>query len=187
MMFLQSKCGRKWFYACVLAALLHPITTQADVLYNLAWRGTMYTTRNGKVLSQPFTEKMFINQVARDYELNAKDLALVYRPEKRDISMVRRSNGAFVASIIQMEYVYTDVGNSNGSKVVRQTFLFDEYHDSAIGTAFGTERMTRNTNGGIVSFTFTGRFNYAYPDLDRVFAGSFSTGARIKDRSAKAD
>jgi len=37
-----------------------------------------------------------------------------------------------------MEYVYTDVSNATQSSTVRQTFLFDEYHDSALGTAFGS-------------------------------------------------
>jgi hypothetical protein len=166
------------------AMILYGTPAHADELYALAWTGTEYTrSGSGQVVAKPFTQKRFINEVAQNHGVPASDLVLVYRPLKRDISMVRKSDGSFVASIIQMEYVFTDVSNSPGTATVRHTFLFDEYHDSAIGSAFGREKLTWGPNGGLASYTFSGKFNYAYTESQSVFTGSFTTGRKIKDHS----
>src|SRR5581483_3834229 len=92
-------------------ALTQPLLDRADDLFRLYWRGTYYTTNaTGHIIARAFTEQDFVNKVAKDNGLDPSTLVFVYRPNKRD-TVVVRSNGAFVADVIQMEYTYTDVRN----------------------------------------------------------------------------
>lgn len=169
----------------IALSLAGPLAASGDDLFRMSWRGTVYTTGpNGQVVAKSFSEKDFVKQVAADNGLDPKKLVFVYRPAKRDTAVVMASNGAFVADVIQMENNFTEVGNTNQTKIVRQTFLYDEAHESALGSAFGTETMRRDADGNILNDTFNGTFNYAIPDQNAVYTGKFSTGARVKDTSA---
>src|SRR5437016_13602750 len=139
---------------------------RADDLFQLFWRGTYYTKNSsGHIMALPFTEQDFVNKVAQDNGLDPAGLIFVYRPDKRD-TVVVRSNGAFVADVIQMEYQFTDVANPNGTAVVRQALLFDEAHGSnALGSFFGLETVTRNANGSIANDSLVGTVFYSKPEL----------------------
>jgi len=50
-----------------------------------------------------FTEQDFVNKVAQDNGLDPSTLVFVYRPDRRDTVVVRASNGAFIADVIQLE------------------------------------------------------------------------------------
>jgi hypothetical protein len=155
---------------------------RADDLFKMTWRGTVYYIgNNGQVVAKSFSEKNFVSQIAIDNGLDPKSLVFVYRPDKHDTAVVRASDGAFVSDVIQMEYDYTDVGNTNGSKVVRQAFLFTEASSDAMGSAFGTETMKHDGDGNLTGDSFHGTFNYTMTNA--VFSGSFSTGGRVKDTS----
>lgn len=166
------------------ALLVTQLCAQADDLFQMTWRGTAYTTGSrGQIVAQPFSEQTFVKKVAIDNGLDPRGLVFVYRPLKHDTAVVRRSDGAFISDVIQMEYSYTDISNTNQTATVRQAFLFDENHSSAIGSAFGSERATRNKNGDLVGFNFHGSFQYSLPDQNTVYSGSFNTGARVRDTS----
>jgi hypothetical protein len=81
-----------------------------------------------------------------------------------------------------MEYSFTEVSNSTQTKLVRQSFLYnDETGSTPIGSAFGMEAAKYNSDGTIMSDSFHGTFQYSIDGV--VYSGSFSTGARIKDNS----
>jgi len=46
--------------------------TQADELYTLIWRGTQYSSSNGTVVRQPFSQKYFVDQVANNYGISGQ-------------------------------------------------------------------------------------------------------------------
>src|SRR5947209_16565375 len=92
--------------------LLQPLASKADVLYQMAWRGHYYVLgSNGDVVRVDFSEQDLINVVAKNNGLDPGSLFFVYRPNKHDTAVVR-SNGAFVADVIQMEYTYTDISST---------------------------------------------------------------------------
>ena len=172
--------------AVLVAGMMAPALTQADDLFAMAWRGKAFSNGvNGTIVSRTITEQDFVRKVAVDNGLDPKSLIFVYRASKRDTAVVRRSDGAFIADVIQMEYSYTEVKNPSETAIVRQAFLFDENHDSAIGSAFGRERTTRNKNGDLTACSFSGTFQYAIPEDNTVYNGTFTTGARIKDTSGQ--
>src|SRR5262245_54358307 len=156
----------------IALSLAGPLAASGDDLFRMSWRGTVYTTGpNGQVVAKSFTEKDFVKQVATNNGLDPKKLVFVYRPAQRDTAVVMASNGQFVSDVIQMENNFTDVGNTNQTKVVRQTFLYDEAHESALGSAFGTENVRRDADGNILNDSFNGTFNYAIPDQNTVYTG----------------
>ncbi|HWH68010.1 MAG TPA: hypothetical protein VNT26_01385 [Candidatus Sulfotelmatobacter sp.] len=162
-----------------------PLVSQADDLFQLFWRGTSYTTNaaTGALVIRPFSEATFIRQVAQDNNVSPASLVFVYRPNKRDTAVVSAATGAFVADVIQMEFSFTDVSNQPGTFIARQAFLFDEAHQNAIGSAAGIERPLRNQNGTLLTDSFRGTFQYAIPETNAVYIGSFFTGRRIRDTS----
>jgi len=170
-------------FGLILGAL-QPLVSHADDLFQLSWRGMAYSTGpNGQVITKPVSERDFIQKVATDNGLDPRTLVFVYRPDKHDTAVVMASNGAFVADVIQMEYNYTEVANSTDTQIVRQAFLYDEAHSSALGSAFGTERAKRDANGNLLSDSFHGTFQYSIPETGVVYSGSFTSGRRIKDTS----
>jgi hypothetical protein len=139
--------------------LIQPLVSQADDLFRMSWRGTVYTTgANGKVVARSFTEKDFVNRVAVNNGLDPRLLVFVYRPQKHDAAVVMATTGAFVGDAIQMEYSYTEVSDTNQTRIVRQAFIFDEQHSGAIGSAFGTETIRWSAEGEILSSSFRGAF-----------------------------
>ena len=173
-----------WLAAGIALLLVLPMSSKADDLFQLFWRGTIYTKNSsGRIIAFSFTEQDFINKVAQDNGLDPSQLVFVYRPNKRD-TVVVQSNGKFVADVIQMEYQFTDVVNPSGSAVVRHALLFDEAHGStALGSFFGLETITRNSNGSISNDNLVGTVFYSMPDLGRVYDAHVSTGKRIVDTS----
>jgi hypothetical protein len=182
---------------CLLAAIMvgtQCSSARADDLFVLIWRGTLSVTDSaGNISTRPFTERNVVNVIARNNGLNPNALVLVYRPDKFDTAVVYRSDGQVVSDHVQIPDI-TRVGSNwitdagTGRRVVRQAFIFDEYHDSPIGSIFGVQALARNQDGSVRNMVFYGRFNLAYQDVTDgfpagVYAGSFSTGARIRDRS----
>jgi|SRR5256885_2200733 hypothetical protein len=169
--------------ACGLAiGLFQPLVIKADDFFRMTWRGTAYTTgANGQVTARTFSERDFIQKVATDNGMNPGELAFVYRPRDHDTVVVRVSDGWW-ADVIQMEYNFTEVSNSNQTKLVRQAFLYnDEQGSTPIGSAFGMETAKYDSNNNLISDNFHGTFNYSIDGV--VYSGSFSTGARVKDNS----
>jgi hypothetical protein len=166
-----------------ILAWLSASTAKADDLFQLFWRGTYYTTNStGHIIAVPFTEQDFVNKVAHDNNLDPSTCFFVYRPNKRD-TVVVRSNGAFVADVIQMEFTFTDVNNFNGTVTVRQALLFDEYHQDAIGSWMGLEVRSRNSSGALLNDSLNGWMQYSMPENNAVYGGQAFTGQRIVDQT----
>jgi hypothetical protein len=156
--------------------------------YLMSWTATGYTTTpQGTVAVTPLTQREFVLRVAADNGLNANDLCFVYRAEKRDMAVVERATGAFIADVYQMEYTYTDVTNASDTLTYRQAFLNDEYHTNATGSTFGVESKIVNKAGNLASYSYHGTFQYAMPgpptpldpEVNTVWVGTFMTGARV--------
>jgi len=159
--------------------------SQADDLFQLFWRGTYYTKNDtGHIVAVSFTEQDFVNKVAQDNGLDPSTLVFVYRADKRDTAVVRASDGAFIADVIQMEYTFTDVVNPTGAVIVRHALLFDEYHQDALGSFFGIEMTTRNSSGALLTDSLSGTVIYSKPDIGVVYGGRIFTGQRIVDRTS---
>jgi hypothetical protein len=171
-------------YLVLSISWIQPLCLQADDLFQMFWRGTYYTTNStGHIIAVPFTEQAFVNKVAQDNGLDPSGLVFVYRPNKHDTAVVR-SNGAFVADVIQMEYVFTDVNNPTGSVTVRQALLFDENHSNALGSWMGLELRKFNGQGGLADDTLTGWMQYSIPETNAVYGGQAYTGKRIVDTTS---
>ena len=169
--------------ACSLTlGFLQPTLTKATDMFRMSWHGTVYTTSDsGQVTARSFSEKEFIQKVATDNGIDPRQLAFVYRPLNHDTVVVRISDGWW-ADVIQMEYNFTEVKNATQRKVIRQAFLYnDEQGSTPLGSAFGLETAKYNSDGGLVSDSFHGTFNYSIDGV--VYSGNFSTGARVKDNS----
>lgn len=178
----------KKFHRLVLtiaAMLISASALQADDLFRLTWHGKAYTSGPGGVVVKNVTEKDFIAKVATDNGLDAATLAFVYRADKHDTAVVRLSDGAFVADVIQMEYNYTEATNSTDTQTVRQALLYDEDHTIALGSALGTEKVKRDASGNIVKYSFRGTFQYSIPETDTVYSGTFVAGKRVNDTSSQ--
>ena len=164
--------------------LLAGMRAQADDLFQLFWRGTYYTKNDtGHIVAVSFTEQDFVNKVAQDNGLDPSTLTFVYRPNRRDTVVVRTSDGAFIADVIQMEYTYTDVVNPTGAVTVRHALLFDEYHQAALGSFFGIETASRDANGNLVNDSLSGTVLYSKPDVGVVCGGKIYTGQRVVDKT----
>ncbi len=170
--------------ASLLIGCAQPFVANAQN-FQLFWRGTYFTTNpDGSITSGSFTEQSFVNKVARDNGLDPSQLVFVYRADKRDTAVVWASSGQFVADVIQMvagdsKSGYTDIGDPNQGLIVRQAFLYDENHQSPIGSIVAGERPLRDANGNLVRDSFSGIFQFAYPELHAIYYGTFSTGQRV--------
>lgn len=151
--------------------------------YVLSWRGTGYLKdQAGNIRKIRATDKDLVQVVATNNGLDPNQLALVYRVDARDTAVVWKKNGAFVADVMQVQYLYVDVSNANDTMAVRQAMLYDEAHDmTPIGSVFGTERASRDAAGNLRSYSFKGNFQYAFPEQDAVYSGTFSTGKALYD------
>src|SRR5436190_2646770 len=120
----------------VTFGLIQTLTLQADDLFRMSWRGKVYTSGAAGVVIKRVSEKDFVQKVASDNGLDANSLVFVYRADKHDTAVVRASDGAFVADVLQMEYTYTEATNSAATQTVRQALLYDEAHTNPLGSAF---------------------------------------------------
>jgi hypothetical protein len=178
----MKKCRTIGLISAVLLAT--QLTSSADDLFRLFWRGTYYTKNSsGHIVAVPFTEQSFVNKVAQDNGLDPSTLVFVYRPDRRDTVVVRASTGAFIADVIQMEFTWTDIVNPTGAVTVRHALLFDEYHQDALGSFFGLETSSHNSSGGLVNDSLTGNVIYSKPDLGIVYSAKVWTGQRVVDRT----
>jgi hypothetical protein len=174
---------RTTLFLAVVVGLIPLSHAKADDLFQMFWHGTYYTTNaTGHIVARQFTEQDFVNKVAKDNGLDPSGLIFVYRPDRRD-TVVGRANGAFVADVIPMQYVYTDVNNPTGTVTVRQALLFDEAHQNALGSWMGLELRTLNAQGGLVNDQLSGWMQYSIPELNAVYGGQAFTGNRVVDQS----
>lgn len=172
------------FVLAVTLASIAPSQLNADDLFRMFWRGTYYThDSGGHIVGVGFSEQDFVNTVARNNGLNPNSLVFVYRPNKHDTAVVFASNGAFVADVIQMEYNYTDVANPAGKIIVRHALLYDEAHDTPLGSFYGLETRQPNSSGGVSSDSLTGTVSYSKQDEGKVFNARVWTGGRVNDTS----
>ena len=180
---LKNMKTRTWLAFASTIALLHSLSLSADDLFQLFWRGTVYTKNSsGHIAAVNFTEQDFVNKVAQDNGLDPTTLVFVYRPDRRDTVVVQQ-NGAFVADVIQMEYTWTDIVNPSGSAIVRHALIFDEAHQAALGSFFGLETEARNASGKLVNDSLVGTVMYSKPDQDTIYVAHISTGTRVADNS----
>jgi hypothetical protein len=167
----------------LIMGLVQPLALHADDLFRLTWHGKVYTSGAGGVVIKSVSEKDFVQKVAQDNGLDPATLVFVYRPDKHDTAVVRASDGAFVADVLQMEYNFTEATNSTDTQTVRQALLYDEAHTIALGSAFGTEKTRRDPSGKITGYSFRGTFQYSIPENGTVYSGTFAAGKRVVDTS----
>jgi hypothetical protein len=174
----------RWAMMVLLLGSAQTLSTKADELYRLSWRGTVYQTNgNGEIVTRTITEKDFVDRVANNNGLDPRGLVFVYRALKHDTAVVTLSTGAFVADVIQMEYNFFEIKNSGETKIIRQAFLYDEDHEEALGSCFGTETARRDGKRNLSGYSFRGTFQYALPESGTIISGSFATGKRVNDSS----
>ena len=172
---------QSWLFLIITVCCLSSYAVRADDLFRLFWRGTYYTKNaSGHIVAVSFSENDLVHQVAQSMGMDPGQLVFVYRPQKRDASVVQ-NNGAFVASVFQMQDTFTDVTNPSGSVTVRHALLSDQTHDTPLGSFFGLELRTLNANGGLVGDKLTGTVLYSKSDVGAVFSAQVSTGARVVD------
>lgn len=159
----------------------------------ITWRASGYTTNAaGRLVAVAGSGQQFVNRIAQDnfpnnWQAVAAQLCLVYRAEKRDMAVVYRSTGEFLADVYQVENVFTELTNPPNTTVVVQALLTDEFHDNAIGSLFGIQTKTTDKNGNITSFAYSGNFQYSMPgpptpldpEVGTIWIGNFVTGARV--------
>lgn len=172
---------RSWLLLAVVLGWIPSTQLRADDLFQLFWRTTYYTTNStGHIIAVGFSEQDFVNQVAQNSGIDPSQLVLVYRPRKRDAAVVR-TDGTFIASVVQMTTTYTDVVNPSGSVVVRHALLTDSSHSAALGSFFGLELRSFDGSGGLVNDNLIGTVLYSKSEIPAVFGGQVSTGNRIVD------
>ena len=172
---------RAWLVAAVVFSFCASNWVRADDLFQMFWRTSYYVTNStGHIVAVSFTEQDFVNQVAQSTGMDPSQLVLVYRPNKRDAAVVQL-NGAFVASVVQMQTTFTDIVNPNGTVIVRHALLTDAAHSSPLGSFFGLELRSINGNGTLINDNFLGTVLYSKPESNAVFGGQVSTGGRVND------
>jgi hypothetical protein len=180
---IASMKRRSWLAVATALAFIPALSSTADDLFQLFWRGYVYTKNSsGHIVAVSFTEQDFVNKVAQDNGLDPSTLIFVYRPDRRDTVVVRQ-NGTFVADVIQMEYTWTDIVNPNGNAIVRHALLFDEAHQAALGSFFGLETPSRDASGNLVNDSLVGTVMYSKPDQGTIYVAHISTGNRVVDTS----
>ena len=174
--------------------LMQATAVKAVEMYALSWRGTLYyTNAAGNVVAKSYTDRDVVKTIADHLGVSPSQVVLVYRPTYLDTAVVVKSTGAW-ADYLQMPDQgnpnHTDIKNLSGTQTIRQAFLFDESHGSAIGSIFGLERQRWSTDGStLLSESFHGTFQFANSDPNDpilpvgVFSGSFSTGRKVPDMS----
>jgi hypothetical protein len=172
---------RTWLFLAIALGCLSSMAVRADDLFQLFWRVNYYTTNStGHIIAINFSEQDFVNQVAQSTGVDPSQLVLVYRPRKRDAAVVR-TDGTFVASVVQMGSTFTDVVNPSGSVTVRHALLTDSSHSTPLGSFFGLELSSVSSSGAFLNDDLVGTVLYSKPELNQVFGGQVSTGGRVVD------
>jgi hypothetical protein len=176
------KCYRYLVLGAALACL-SASAARADDLFQLFWRGTYYVRNsNSHIIAVGFTEQSLVQQVAQNAGLDSGQLVLVYRPTKRDVAVVQ-NNGAFVATVFQMQSTFTDIDNPNNSITVRQALFSDPGNSNIAGSFFGMEQRVVSANGRLFNDSLTGTALYSNSDANVVYSARVSTGQRVVDKT----
>jgi hypothetical protein len=168
----------------VVLGLVQPWIGNARDIYQARWQGTAYRTdpATGRVVTQRYSEKDIIQKCAQDNGItDLKALAYVYVASEQNTEVVWSATGATVCEVFQFEYSHTDVVSADNSQTVRQAFIFDEAHGQSVGSLFGREKAKHDAEGNLTAFSYSGSFQFAFPETGTVYSGTFSTGKRIND------
>jgi hypothetical protein len=154
-------------------------------VFRVSWRGTAYTTnQQGRVVARAYSEREFIEKYAANTGVNPRSLAVGYVHDEEEpaeeIEIVDATNGASVANVFQFLGGLA-VTSSDGTQTQRRRLIYDEAHRRvSLGDIWGSERLRRNADGQIISFSYHGRFEFSIPEEHTVYVGSFSTGKRLE-------
>src|SRR6267378_4107088 len=104
--------------------LMQAVAAQADDVYVLSWRGTLYYTNDaGRIVAKSYTERDVINRIALNTGASASQLVLVYRPLSLDTAVVLKSDPNQWSDYVQLPdptpSAHTDVTATNGSQTIR--------------------------------------------------------------------
>lgn len=165
-------------------ALIYSLPALSRDVFRLSWRGTAYTTnRFGKVTARPYSQKEILDRYVADTGEDPRTLAVGYVHDEdepaEEVEIVNAADGSTVANVFQFLGGLA-VTSNDGTQTRRQRFIFDEAHDSALGDMSGSERLHRNAEGRIVSFSYSGRFQFNIPEESTVVIGGFVTGKRLE-------
>jgi hypothetical protein len=165
-------------------ALIYSLPALSRDVFRLSWHGTAYTTnRFGKVTARPYSQKEILDRYVADTGENPRTLAVAYVHDEEEpaeeVEIVNAADGSTVANVFQFLGGLA-VTSNDGGQTRRQRFIFDEAHDGALGDMSGSERLRRNSEGRIISFSYSGRFQFSIPEENTVVIGSFVTGKRLE-------
>lgn len=165
-------------------ALIFSLPALSRDVFRLSWRGTAYTTNQfGKVTARPYSQKEILDRYVADTGEDPRTLAVAYVHDEEEpaeeVEIVNAADGSTVANVFQFLGGLAVTGNG-GTQTRRQRFIFDEAHDSALGDMSGSERLRRNSEGRIISFSYSGRFQFSIPEENTVVIGNFVTGKRLE-------
>ena len=148
----------------------------------MSWRGTVYRSNGaGRIVALRYSEKDIIAKVAADNGItDVRSLAFVYVADEQDTEVVFAATGEYVADVFQFEYNFVEVPSADHLQAVRQSFIFNETHDQALGSVFGIERSRLGANGERIALSYKGSFQFSIPDEGAVYSGTFLTGKRIR-------
>ena len=165
-------------------ALVYSLPLLSRDVFRISWHGTAYTTnRFGKVSARPYSQKEILDRYVADTGEDPRGLAIAYVHDEEEpaeeVEVVNAADGSTVANVFQFLGGLA-VTSNDGTQTRRQRFIFDEAHDSALGDMSGSERLRRNSDGRIISFSYSGRFQFSIPEENTVVIGSFVTGKRLE-------
>ena len=156
-------------------------------IYACSWKGTKYVANaSGKVVAQHYSERDIIAKCASDNGIaDVRSLAYVYVANELNTEVVFAATGATVCEVFQLENSYTAVPSMDGKETIRQSFVFNEAHSQALGSAFGIEHAKRDANGDLTSYSYKGTFQFSILEDGAVYSGTFTTGKRLKDTASQ--
>jgi hypothetical protein len=166
----------------ILAYSAPPALGARDV-FRVSWHGTAYTTnQNGQVVARPYSQRDIINKYAADTGVDPRSLVVAYvrddEEPAEELEIVSADDGSSIANVFQFLGGLA-VTSADGRQTRRQRFIFNEGHRNALGDISGSERLRKNADGQIVSFAYSGRFEFNIPEVKTVYIGSFVTGRRV--------
>lgn len=165
-------------------ALIYSLPALSRDVFRLSWRGTAFTTnRFGKVTARPYSQREILDKYIADTGQDPRGLTIGYVHDEEEpaeeVEIVNAADGSTVANVFQFLGGLA-VTSNDGTQTRRQRFIFDEAHESALGDISGAERLRRNVEGRIISFAYSGRFQFSIPEENTVVIGSFVTGKRLE-------
>jgi hypothetical protein len=165
--------------------LIHSWPALSRDVFRVSWRGTAYTTnQHGHVIARAYSEREIIEKYAANTGVDPRSIVVGYVHDEEEpaeeLEIVDATNGASVANVFQFLGGLA-VTSVDGTRTQRRRFIYDEAHRrTALGDMSGSERLRRNADGQIVSFSYHGRFEFSFPEENTVYIGSFVTGKRLE-------